>query len=165
MTLSPTFPIQAFYVLCVSYAIVSDIRNLKIPNWVSGNLALAFLVYCALLWPNVDLLPRFEITLVVFLLSFLFYYFNWLGGGDVKFVTALSLWMGPVHIVTFAMLMAVLGSLLALLILGLRRLLNIYSGGGDSVPGVVRRWAKEGVCPYGIAIGIAALAMAPRIFA
>src|SRR5262245_15572251 len=120
MTLSPTFPLQVFYVVCVSYAIVSDIRHLKIPNLVSGILALGFLLYCALFWPNVDILPHFQITLVVFVLSFLFYYFRWLGAGDVKFLTALSLWMGPVHIFAFVMLMSVVGSLLALLILSLR---------------------------------------------
>ena len=164
MTLSPTFPVQAFYVFCVSYAIVSDIRYMKIPNWVSGILAIGFLLYCALLWPNIEILAHLEVTLVVFLLSFLFYYFNWLGGGDVKFITALSLWVGPVHIFAFVMLMSVVGSLLALLILSLRWFLDVYSGVGDLVPGMMRRWAKERVCPYGFAIGIAGLAMAPRIF-
>src|SRR5262245_7089118 len=151
MTFStPTFPFQAFYVFCLAYAIVSDFRHLKIPNWLCVMLAVAFLPYCALFWSNIDLLSHLKITLVVFPLSFLFYYLKWLGGGDVKFLTALSLWMGPPHILAFLMLMAVLGSLLAILILYLRWFPNVQS----RLPRIVRRWAEESVCPYGIAIGI-----------
>jgi prepilin peptidase CpaA len=164
--LSPTLPFQTFYVFCVAYAIVSDIRHLKIPNWICAILAFAFLPYCALFWPNIDLLSHLEITLVIFLLSFLFYYLHWLGGGDVKFLTALSIWMGPLHIFTFVMVMAVLGSLLAFLILNLRWFLNVHNTARQSrLPRIVRRWAEEGLCPYGIAIGIAGLAMGPQIFA
>jgi prepilin peptidase CpaA len=145
---------------------VSDIRHLKIPNWVSAILTIAFLPYCALLWPNLDLLAHLEITVVIFLLSFAFYYLNWLGGGDVKFLTALSLWMGPLHIFTFVVLMAVFGWLLALLLLSLRWFLKGHSAvGHDRVPSIVRRWVEQGICPYGIAIGVAGLGMAPRIFA
>src|SRR5215510_11614298 len=128
MTFStPTLPFQAFYVFCTVYAVVSDIRHLKIPNWVSAILAVAFLPYCVLLWPNIDLLSHLEITLVIFLLSFFCYYFSLLGGGDVKFLTALSLWMGPLHIFSFVMLTAILGALMALLVLGLRWFLKAHS--------------------------------------
>ena len=156
-----TLPFQVFYVFCIAYAIVSDIRHLKIPNWVCAILAVAFLPYCALLWPNVDVLSHLGIALAIFLLSFLFYYLNWLGGGDVKFLTALSLWMGPLHIVAFVMLMAVLGLLLALLVINLRRYSTV---GQNRLPSILRRWVEEGACPYGIAIGIAGLGMGERIF-
>jgi prepilin peptidase CpaA len=163
---TPTLPFQLIYVSCVAYAILSDIRYLMIPNWVSAVLAVTFLPYCVLFWPALDLISRLEITSGIFLLALLFYYFNWFGGGDVKFLTAVSLWVGPMHIAAFGLLMAVLGSLLALLLLNLRWLVN--SSGTvwqNRFPSIVRRWTEQGVCPYGVAIGVAGLAMGPRIFA
>jgi len=148
------------------YAIVSDIRYLKIPNWVSAILVVAFLPYCALFWPNLDVLSHLEITLAIFLLSFFCYNFSLLGGGDVKFLTALSLWMGPLHIFSFVLLTAILGALMALLVLSMRWFLKGHSTvGRERFPSIVRRWAEERVCPYAIAIGLAGLAMGPRIFA
>jgi prepilin peptidase CpaA len=164
MTFS-ALPFQAVYLSCVGYAILSDIRHLMIPNWVPGVLVVAFLPYSVASWPDVDLLPRLAFTAGTFLLSLLFYQLHWFGGGDVKFLTAVSLWMGPIHIASFVILMAILGSLLAIFILGLRQAVNVYHiVAVDRLPNIIRRWIEEGVCPYGIAIGIAALIMGPRIF-
>lgn len=160
-----TLPFQVIYVFCVTYGIFSDIRNLMIPNWVSLILVIAFLPYSFLFWPDPELLSRLAITAAIFLLSFLFYHLNWFGGGDLKLLTAVSLWMGPAHIAAFSMLMAGLGSLLALLLIILRRAVNVRGTvSPDRLPKIVRRWVEEGVCPYGIAIGAAALAMGPQIF-
>jgi prepilin peptidase CpaA len=158
-------PFQFIYVLCVAYAVFSDIRHLTIPNWVSATLVMAFLLYCVMMWPEIDLAPRFMTTAFIFMLSFFFYQFNWFGGGDVKFLTAVSLWVGPLHVAAFAMLMALLGSLLALLLIKLRRLTNAYGAALENrVPTIVRRWMEEGICPYGVAIGVAALGVAPQVF-
>jgi prepilin peptidase CpaA len=128
-------------------------------------LAIAFLPYSVLVRPDLELLSCLEITAVIFMFALLFYYYNWFGGGDVKFLTAVSLWMGPMHIAAFGLLMAVLGSLLALVLLNLRWIVNLNgTTWPDRFPSIMRRWAEEGVCPYGIAIGIAALGMGPRIF-
>jgi prepilin peptidase CpaA len=160
-----TLSFQTLYLICVAYAILSDIRQLMIPNWVPAVLVAAFLPYTVALWPDVDLLPRLAFTAGAFLLSLWFYQLHWFGGGDVKFLTAISLWMGPIHIASFGILMAILGSLLAMFILALRQAVNVYHVVAvDRLPNIVRRWIEEGVCPYGIAIGIAALIMGPRIF-
>src|SRR5262245_48405560 len=165
MTFSPTLVFQAFYVFCVSYALVSDVLYLKIPNWVSGLLFVVFFLYFATFGSNIDLLGHLKITFIIFIMSFVFYYLKWLGGGDVKLLTALSLWMGPVNIFAFILLMSVFGSLLALLIQNLGWFLNVNSTVAKLVPAIVQRWAKEGVCPYGIAIGVAGLIMGTQIFA
>jgi Flp pilus assembly protein protease CpaA len=69
------------------------------------------------------------------------------------------------HVAAFAMLMALLGSLLALLLIKLRRLTNAYGAALENrVPTIVRRWMEEGICPYGVAIGVAALGVAPQVF-
>jgi prepilin peptidase CpaA len=153
---------QAVYVFCVIYGILSDIRHLMIPNWVSIVLVIAFLAYSFFFWPEIDLLPRLGTSALVFLLGFVVYNLNWFGGGDLKLLTAVSLWMGPAHILGFGMLMALLGSLLGLLLLALRWAVN--NRGTilpHRLPRSVRRWLEEGACPYGAAIGTAALVMAP----
>jgi prepilin peptidase CpaA len=153
---------KAVYVFCVIYGILSDIRHLMIPNWVSIVLVLAFLAYSFFFWPEIDLLWRLGISALIFLLGFVVYNLNWFGGGDLKLLTAVSLWIGPAHIIAFSMLMAVLGSFLGLLLLALRWAVHVRGAvSPDRLPKSVRRWLEEGACPYGVAIGTAALIMAP----
>jgi prepilin peptidase CpaA len=157
-----SLPFQAVYIFCVIYGILSDARNLMIPNWVSIVLVISFLAYSLLYWPDTDLISHLATSAFVFLLSLVFYSLNWFGGGDLKLLTAVSLWMGPTHILAFSLLMAVLGALLGLLLLALRWAVNVRGAlSPEWLPRSVRRWLEDGVCPYGIAIGAAALAMAP----
>jgi prepilin peptidase CpaA len=163
---TPTLLLQIIYIYCLVYAIISDICYLKIPNWAPVILTVSSLPYFVLFWPASEIVSRIEVTVIIFLLAFFFYHHGWFGGGDVKLLTAVSLWMGPIHIASFAILMSILGSLLALFVLGLRRAVNLHDiVAVASLPNIIRRWIEEGVCPYGIAIGIAALIMGPRIFA
>jgi prepilin peptidase CpaA len=161
---TPTLLFQIIYIYCIAYAIISDICYLKIPNWVPVILTVSFLPYFVLFWPPSEIVSRIGVTVIIFLLAFFFYHHGWFGGGDVKLLTAVSLWMGTTHIAAFALLMAVLGSLLALLLLNLRWIVNVNGKIPAKLPTVVKRWVDEGVCPYGVAIGIAALGMGPRIF-
>jgi prepilin peptidase CpaA len=155
---------QAVYIFCVIYGILSDARNLMIPNWVPILLVIAFLAYSLFFWPDIDLLSRLATSALVFLLCFVVYNLNWFGGGDLKLLTAVSLWMGPAHIIAFSLLMAGLGSLLGLLLLTLRWTVKVRGTlSPERLPRSVRRWLEEGACPYGIAIGTAALVMAPSV--
>src|SRR5262245_5472450 len=87
--------------LAVIYGALSDIRSYTIPNRVSYGLALLFLVYAALKWPDLPLLLHLGIGLFVFVTCLIFWQLRWMGGGDVKFVAAISLWMGPQRILIF----------------------------------------------------------------
>ena len=159
------FSILVLYAYCVCYAIVSDIREMRIPNWVPIALVLGFAPYAVLSWSELDLPMRLVVTAIMFCIAFFFFYRNWLGGGDVKLLTAVSLWVGPAHIFAFTIIMGLIGMMLAMALLWLRPHV-----GGDGplgrvkAPQAVARWVREGVCPYGAAIGLAGLAMLPRIF-
>ena len=146
----------------MTYGIISDARNLIIPNWVPILLVITFLAYSLFFWPDIDLLSHLATSAFVFLLSFMVYNLNWFGGGDLKLLTAISLWMGPAHIIAFSLLMAVLGWFLGLLLLSLRWAVNVRGTlSPNRLPRIVRRWLEEGACPYGVAIGTAALVLAP----
>ena len=152
------------FVFCVIFAIISDITSLRIPNIVSIVLVVSFAVYALLggipaVWPHVI------IAGVVFVLLFASFGLGWVGAGDVKFLTALTVWAGPSHGTVFILLFAIFGGVFALSLIGLRSMLPYYPTlAGWPVIGKMSRWARNGLCPYGIPIGLAALCVAPSIF-
>jgi prepilin peptidase CpaA len=152
------------FVVCVIYAIISDFSGLRIPNIVSIVLVAAFAAYAALggagdVWPNVLLADG------VFVFMFIFFALGWLGAGDVKFLSALTLWAGPTHSASFMLLFAIFGGVFALLLLALRTAQGYLPIIAElPVLSKFSRWARNGLCPYGIPIGVAALCVAPSIF-
>jgi prepilin peptidase CpaA len=156
---------QAVFIFCVAYAVVSDFRQLLIPNWIPVSLVAAFALYAALKLDSLTILHHLGIAGVVFLLMVGFFAAGWIAGGDVKLLTAVMLWMGPGQAAPFALLMAVFGSLLALALIGLKKygfLVRHYlpaNGFLDHLHAI----AGSGQCPYGVAIGAAALLSANQI--
>ncbi len=152
------------FVFSVVFAMISDFSRLRIPNSVSLVLVAAFAVYAAFggigsIWPPLILAG------VVFAILFGCFAMGWIGAGDVKFLSALMLWAGPAHGAVFFALFAIFGGLFALGLVGLRRALPFYPILGDlPILSKVSRWARNGLCPYGIPIGLAALCVAPSIF-
>jgi len=123
---------------------IEDARAREIANWKNAAIALlAPLWWWAnglSLWPGVALI--LAIALGVFVLFALAFRVGWMGGGDVKLIGALALWLPPLPLVNMLMLMSLIGGGLTLLLLGER---------------AVRR-AKGGIeIPYGVAIAAAAL--------
>jgi len=157
---------QAIFVLCICFTIVSDFRNLLIPNWIVIVLVSTFVVYAAVYLEPKAALVHFGLAIVVFIFATAFFVFNWIAGGDVKFVTAVALWMGPEHTAQFLMLMALAGAALALTLLSIRKysFLLIANLPHSWVVQRVTTLAEHGQCPYGIAIGIAALLTPSSLF-
>ena len=153
------FGFQTLFVFCMCYAVVSDFRELLIPNWIIVTLVAAFPPFALLYLEPTDFLWHVLVASVVLAFTTAFFMANWIGGGDVKLMAGAALWAGPQHVASFLLVMSALGLLLALVLLGLRtygvvavRLLpNNF---------LLRRMlvlAHEGQCPYGVAIGAAAL--------
>jgi prepilin peptidase CpaA len=157
---------QSIFVLCICYTIVSDFRDLKIPNWVIISLVLTFAVFAAAYLEPRAALGHLIVAIFIFLLASAFFVANWVAGGDVKLLAATALWMGPEHAAYFTMLMALVGSALALALLWIRKypyLLNTH------IPNnwLLQRFttlAVHGQCPYGVAIGVAALLAPSTLF-
>ncbi|MFM9848723.1 MAG: prepilin peptidase [Hyphomicrobiaceae bacterium] len=156
---------QLVYVFCVSYAIVSDLRRLIIPNWIPVALAVTFPIF-ALVHAGLDRIPaHLAIAAVVFLISLIFFVADWMGGGDIKLLAALMLWVGPGTTPEFLVVMSLLGAMLAIALMIVRSFSSTVDPWGQIV--VVRRiveLARLGQCPYGVAIGLSALIYAPKIF-
>lgn len=142
--------VQFHYVLLGGLAIAlvvaafTDIRRRQIDNWLNGTIALgAPLFWWASglsLWPGVALQIGVAIATLV-LLSFLFAV-RAMGGGDVKLLTALALWIEPLWFVRLLIVMALLGGVLTIVL---------------AMWHVTRRQHKRLAIPYGVAIASAGL--------
>lgn len=145
--------IVLLFPLALLYAAFRDLASYQIPNWLSlaivadfvaGALATS-LAISAIGW-------HLSAGLATLLVGILLFARGLIGGGDAKLLAACAVWVGWPGLPRFCLVVAVLGGLLALLVLGLRRV---------SLPAwwAERAWirrlqsAEQGI-PYGVAIGI-----------
>lgn len=125
-------------------AAFTDIRRRQIDNWLNAAIALGAPVYWwaqgLSVWPDVAIqLALALVTLVV--LAGLFAY-KLMGGGDVKLLTALALWLAPMTFLKLLVVMSLLGGLLTILFAAWH-----YT--------VTRR--RDAKIPYGVAIASSGL--------
>jgi prepilin peptidase CpaA len=153
------------FVCSVLYAMISDYSRMRIPNVVSIVLVAAFAAF-ALLGGIGNVWAHLILAGAVLAVLFGCYAMGWLGAGDVKLLSALMLWAGPAQGVPFAVLFALFGGAFAVGLLALRYALPFYPILAEiPVMSKFSRWARNGICPYGLPIGVAALCVAPSIFA
>lgn len=145
------------FVLLVVAAMVEDARRYRIPNWMSLALIAAFGAR-VLVEPGLPVAAHVIAAALVFVAFLLCYLGGWFGAGDVKMLAAVSLWAGPTQQVLLLGVMGLTGLVLGVLVLLARR----TAATGARWPKPIGRWAEQGACPYGIAIGLGALAVAFR---
>jgi prepilin peptidase CpaA len=120
-------------------AATGDLRTRTIPNWLNGAIALGaipfWLVSGLSIWP--DMAIQFGVALAVFALFALAFHLGAMGGGDVKMVAALALWLPLGAVIKLIVIMSIAGGVLTALMLVRHRLAK--SG-------------KELEIPYGVAI-------------
>ncbi|MEL7687711.1 prepilin peptidase [Citromicrobium bathyomarinum] len=125
-------------------AAITDIRARRIDNWLTGAVALgAPLFWWASglsVWPGIAL--QFGVALIAFAILAVLFAMRAMGGGDVKLLTALALWIEPVLFMQLIVLMALLGGVLTL-VLGSWH--------------IMRRRKDRLAIPYGVAISAAGL--------
>jgi prepilin peptidase CpaA len=146
----------------MAYAAVSDLLTMKIPNWLTGCLVLAFLLIA--LGAGLDisaLLNHAAAGLLLLLAGMAMFAARWMGGGDAKLLAGVALWFGiSTTLVDFLLLASIAGGALTLAILAMRRLpLPAFTLTWDWLQRLHNR--KTGI-PYGIALAGAALAVYPN---
>lgn len=100
--------------ICLAWAAISDFRRYEIPDYICIAVAAGFVIY-AFVGP-LDLkmiLVALGIALAAFAVGVLLFARGWLGGGDVKLLAALALWVGSNHLLHFALVMGMAGGVLA----------------------------------------------------
>ena len=125
-------------------AAFTDLRSRQIGNWLNGAIALgAPLFWWASglsLWPEVA--AQLAVALAAFVVLAGLFALRAMGGGDVKLLTALALWIEPAWFLKLVVLMALLGGVLTIVFAAWH---------------IVRGRKGRLAIPYGVAIASAGL--------
>lgn len=120
-------------------AATGDLRTRTIPNWLNAAIALVAIPFWLAsdlsFWPEIAV--RIGVALAVFGVFALAFQIGAMGGGDVKMVAALSLWLPVAAVLKLLVIMSIAGGVLTILMI------------------VRHRLAKAGhqlEIPYGVAI-------------
>jgi prepilin peptidase CpaA len=123
---------------------IEDVRRREIANITTGAIALLaplwWLATGVAPWP--DLAIQVATAVIVFALFCATFYFGWMGGGDVKLIGAVALWLSPSAMVTLLVVMSIAGGVITLLMVTDHKF---------------RRRSQALEVPYGVAIAVAGL--------
>jgi prepilin peptidase CpaA len=139
---------------------LKDLTSMKIPNWISGLLVLAFLpVALVVALPPLQMAIHLGVALVALVVGAGMFALRWIGGGDAKLMAAACLWLGLEGSGMFLLWTGVMGGLFCLALIFARFHSRPYLAGA---PGwVVNLMEPKGDIPYGVAIAAGALMAYP----
>jgi prepilin peptidase CpaA len=125
-------------------AAATEWRRRQIDNWLNLGIAMAAPLFWwasgLSLWPGVAM--QLGVGIAAFAVFAAMFALKWMGGGDVKLLTALALWIEPEWFLRLLIMMALVGGLLTLLM---------------GAWHITRRQRDRLAIPYGVAIAIAGL--------
>jgi len=130
--------------IALMVAATTDWQSRTIHNKLNGAIALGAPVFWwasgMALWPDIAL--QLGIAVLAFAFFAGLFALKWMGGGDVKLLTALALWIEPTTFLQLLVIMALAGGAL-----------TIFMGMWH----VMRRQKERLAIPYGVAIAFAGL--------
>lgn len=130
--------------IALLFASFTDLKSRRIANWLNAAIALvapAFWWASGLdLWPGVA--QQFGVALATFAVCAGLFAVRMMGGGDVKLLTALALWVPPAAFLKLIVVMALAGGVLTLVF---------------GAWHITRRRRDRIAIPYGVAIAFGAL--------
>lgn len=144
------------FTLLLSYAALSDLFTMRIPNWLNGGLAWTAIAYmCLLPVGYAEMGYRVAWAVGVFFVAACMFYRGWMGGGDVKMIPAVMLWIPHQHYYELLAVVSMYGGLLAISILLLRAFaMPVFTVGWVWLE---RIHTDQKKIPYGIAIAAGGL--------
>lgn len=95
-------------------AALEDIRSRRIPNWLTGSVAALYPLYVLAAPASVAWASALGAAVAVFLMGWLLFARGIMGGGDVKLITAVTLWAGLEHLALFAAVTSLTGGILGI---------------------------------------------------
>jgi prepilin peptidase CpaA len=138
------YGLLASLAIALLIAAFTDLRSRQIANWLTGAIALgAPLFWWAeglTLWPEIAI--QAGLALAAFAVLAGLFALRAMGGGDVKLLVALSLWIEPLWFLRLLVMMALLGGVLTLVF---------------GAWHITRRRTDRIAIPYGVAIASAGL--------
>jgi prepilin peptidase CpaA len=143
----------------------SDLRSRRIPNALTGAIAILGVVRLILADDLVTSMQTLIASASVFAAVFILFWRGVFGGGDAKLLTAVALLVGSHDLFDFLVIMSVCGGGLGLAILARDGLHGWYPRGSRRLTGLsAAHWGETAALerptvPYGIAIAGAGIAM------
>lgn len=150
------------YALFLLVAAVNDTARFIIPNFVSIGLVVLFLITALLLPFKTNWLSHLGVAFLVFSVGLFFYKFKILGAGDVKLITALSVWAGWERLDFLLLYIVIAGGVLAVGLAALRLVLfaTLIHAPAGLITAVPRLLQTGQHIPYGVAIASGGLYLA-----
>lgn len=157
----------------LAWAAFTDCRSRRIPNWLTYTLILGGLAHALTAATTVGVGGALLGMLVGFSLTFVFFAVGAMGGGDVKLLTGVGAWLGPLGVLLVFVVEAVVGMAQAILQAAMQKRLgavlrnsavlagSIASGQGDAGvatlpdPAAGGDRAMKQVLPYSVPVLIA----------
>jgi prepilin peptidase CpaA len=137
-----------FFFALLIYAVLSDLRWMRIPNWLTAAIALLFPLAALVTQVPVAWVSHLAAGGLVFGICILLFLFGWMGGGDVKLLGGVALWVGLARLPDYLIFVILIGGILTVLLILMRWLIRQTMLNQFNLPLVLR---SNGV-PYGVAI-------------
>ena len=138
------YGLLAALAIALLVAAFTDLRSRQIGNWLNGGIALAAPLFWwasdLAWWPDIAL--QLGVAFGTFAVLAALFAMGAMGGGDVKLLAALALWIAPLPFLNLLVMMALLGGVLTVLFCAWH---------------VARRQRDKLAIPYGVAIAMAGL--------
>lgn len=135
---------------------LKDLTSMTIPNWISLILIGAFFpTALAVGLPLSTVAAHVGVAILALFVGAGMFALRWIGGGDAKLAAATTLWLGFGMTLPYLAYTAILGGVLTLAILLLRR--APMPGMVASVPWLARLLDRKQGIPYGVAMALAGL--------
>jgi prepilin peptidase CpaA len=137
---------------------VWDLVAYRIPNFLSLAVACLFPVASLAAGGDVDWTAHLGTGAAQLVVGAVLFRLRWFGGGDVKLLAAIGLWIGLKELPLYLAYVGLIGGGLGLGLILIRRLVGCFgsrqAGSGGRLPRLLER---DGPVPYGLAIGAGAL--------
>ncbi len=138
-------------------AAATDMREFRIPNECSALLLVLYPMHVWLAPMGVDIIGGMLVGVCIFAVTFTFYALDRLGGGDVKLLSVMGLWAGPMYAADLIVITTLSGAGLGLILLS-RAGASIAMGLDRIGETAARDNVLSERMPYGVAIACGGLA-------
>jgi prepilin peptidase CpaA len=146
--------LPVIFLVLIMVSVVTDLREMIIPNWISAAVPLLFIPAAWLAGMDWAVIGGHAVAfLAAFAVCFALFYLNVFGGGDAKLIPGVVLWLGPAAVTPFLFAMALVGGLLGIILIIAR---NTLPAGN-----IVIMQKSSGV-PYAVAIAAGVVFAAPH---
>jgi prepilin peptidase CpaA len=147
----------------LAWAAVTDYRTYLIPNRISLAIAALYPVYVMTQPADVDWQGALVVASAFLVIGVLLFRFGIVGGGDIKLLTAMALWVGPGEILAFLFITAIAGLALTVLTISHLRYLRPWPAPALASDEAAVLKLRQSV-PYGIAIALGGILTVLRLF-